>query len=671
MAILRLVPLFILAVLLLVGCGQGDVDSNSPDPDVVASFSGGVITKDQLGARFDGLMPCCKGRYEGVEGSRELIKEMVLPVVISKAIKQKKIDLRGNLREELGNISDELNMSFLHMKLHEEILENNEKYEGLRESYEFQRRRLEGYPLSERFQRLVQLHKRIHPQLGEDVKKATEEHIRTLHREAAVTKNYDVLRVQVTDDELRDFYEKHEEGLHSHEYRVPDRVRVQEITIEIDKSKEECPKCSEEEKVKELADDALMELRSGAEFQTVAQKYSSDGQGSAESRWIERGSMGKAFEDRVFDLEVGEISEVLKDGDSVRIVRGLEQQPGYFRPFEEIRHELTREYHWQKAEDYLEENSDRIVFSINATPYTIGDLISEYQRNTPEHECHHMEGMDQTREEEVPAQLCDFSHNDLEEQRKMIDRMIDKELLIEDTYDQMIHVEHQEEIEFLTMASLYPLFHGEEMEKLIQITDDMVEDHFRENKKDYKYPGTAKINLIVVRGGKTEEEKNGAFQKATKAHGELRPSFFSFRKAKDFAEVAQEYSEDQETASRGGRLEIDIAECRNEVEYMLFHGFHKEIFNLKPGEISEVFEYGNDYYIVQIRELEERKQIDFEEVKTAVRGDLHNKEHQKVMESWENDLLESEGFIVYDQALEDMLAEASAGAEASQKPRGS
>jgi hypothetical protein len=142
--------IFLLPFLVVFGCSQEKASTDPPNPDVVASFNGGVITKDQVNAKFEGLMPCCKDRYRGEEGRRELIKEMVLPVVISRTIKQKRIDIRENIREELGNLQDELNMSFLHIKFHEQILSSNEEYVDLKKSYEFQKKRLEGFPLSER-----------------------------------------------------------------------------------------------------------------------------------------------------------------------------------------------------------------------------------------------------------------------------------------------------------------------------------------------------------------------------------------------------------------------------------------------------------------------------------------------------------------------------------------
>jgi len=227
-----------------------------------------VITKDQLKARFDGLMPCCKGRYQGGEGARTLIKEMVLPTVISQAIKQKKIDLRENTREEMGNLTEELNMSFLHMKFHEQILNADEKYKDLRESYEYQKRILAGSPLSERFNKLIRLHEGIHPQIAEEVEKVSEEYIQKLHREASITKHYDVLKVKVTAEELKDFYQRHKDGLHGDGYRVPDRVKVQEIVI-----KKDCPTCPAEGKQKASEAEYKQEVREQVKMELMDQEH--------------------------------------------------------------------------------------------------------------------------------------------------------------------------------------------------------------------------------------------------------------------------------------------------------------------------------------------------------------------------------------------------------------
>ena len=653
----RIVPLIIISLVLL-GCSRDRASIEPPGPDVVASFNGGMITKAQLDDKFESFLPCCKGRYQGLEGHKVLIKELALPQVISQAIKQKKIDLRGNIREKLGNLTDELNVSFLHMKFHEQILNENEAHKDLKESYEFQKRRLEGLPLSERYPRLVQIHEELHHKIAEEVQAVSKAYISSLSKEAAITKNYDALRVPVTQTELKDFYHRHKEGLHADEYRDPEKIKIQKLKIEIEKSEKDCPTCIEEKlsKARDKAESALSELRSGAPFQTVVESYASKPEDSIKPEWVVRNDADAIFGEDIFSLEVGEISRVIEKDKNFYIVKVFEKNPMRFKSFDEIVEPIAREYQWQKAEDYLKENRDRILFTINSKPYTIGDFADEYGKTTPEHQCHHMEEKEMKHEMKAEnPELCDLAHNTFEEQKQFADRMIEKELITEDTYNQMIHVENKEEIEFLTMTSLYPVFHKEEMEKLIHVTDKMVEDYYEEHQKEYRYPAKAKLSMIVINGGEGKEKKQAAYEKAMTVHKELKPSFFSFGKGKDFAEIARKYSEDPETAPKGGRLDVDIYECRNEVEYMLLHGFHQKVFSLEPGDISDVFEFENNFHIVQVREMQSRKKATFEEIRDRVKQDLTNKEHQKVMENWEDDLLKTANFVVYENPLEEAL----------------
>lgn len=642
------------ALVALSGCSKDKPSAKPPTPDVIASFDGGTITKARYQEKFDSLMPCCKERYQGVDGTKRLIKEMVLPEVISRAIKSKKIDLRANIREKLGSLTDELNTSFLHMKFHEQILANNEKYKDMRQQYEFQKRQLEGYPLSERYTRLVQIHQKLHPEIAEEVEKVSRDYISKLRKDASITKNYDILRVKVTEEELKDFYRRHREGLHGDEYRVSERVKVREIRIKAIEGKES--------EARERAESALSELRSGAAFGAVAQSYGEAPHTSV--RWIIKGENTEGFERKVFALDIGETSEVIENGSTFHILKVIEREPERFKAYEEAVEPLTKEYQWQKAEAYLKDNRDRILFTINGKPYTIGDFSAEYTRTIPQHECHHAKGTEMVGDNNGSPQLCDLSHMEFEEMEKLVDRMIDRELIIEDTYNRMIHVEHQKEIQFLTMASLYPIFHKEEMAKLIRITDEMVEDYYEKHKEEYRYPAKAKLNMILIQGGETEEKRKWAYEKAMKVYKELKPSFFSFKKALDFSEAARKYSEDPNTASKGGRIDVDVYECRNAVEYMLLHGFHKKIFSLEPGEISDVFEFQGDYYIIQVRELEARKQATFDEIREQAKQDIMDEKHQQVMENWEDNLLKSYGFAIYEKNIKQWLeAENSSGTD--------
>ncbi|MFQ6003699.1 MAG: peptidylprolyl isomerase, partial [Candidatus Zixiibacteriota bacterium] len=180
---------------------------------------------------------------------------------------------------------------------------------------------------------------------------------------------------------------------------------------------------------------------------------------------------------------------------------------------------------------------------------------------------------------------------------------------------------------------------------------------YKKHKEQYTTPARAKISYILIKGGRSPEEQEKAFKKAKEVHRKLKPPFYLLKKGEDFSKVAREYSEDEETAAKGGEFAQDVFECRNVLEYITAHGFHKKIFELKPGEISDVFEYNGDYYIVKLRELEERKQKPLSEVNDIIGKELTEQEHQKVMKTWTEDLLKSANLVIYDSVLRTLSME--------------
>ncbi|MFQ6002707.1 MAG: peptidylprolyl isomerase, partial [Candidatus Zixiibacteriota bacterium] len=372
---------------LIWGCGENDKPLTPPEPNVVATFDGGKVTIEQVEEKYQSLMPCCRGRYKGLKGRKILIKQMVFPQIISRFIKEKKIDLRGEIRERLGDITDEMNLSFLHMKIHEEILNAEDKYEDLRREYEFRKKRLEGEPLSERYQRLLQLHQELHPRLAEDVEKYLQRYIERLKSEARITKNFDVLSISVSDQELRDFYEEHAKGYHANEYKDPAKAKISEIRIKIENP-------AKESEARERAEKALAELRSGESFDQVAKRYSQgtgNGQHGSAPIWVTKGSRGKNFDNMVFSLFSGQISKVFRDGDSFYIVKLEAKSEERLKSLHEIYDQLRLEYQWEKGEKYLQENRDKVLFTIDGKPYTIGDLLNQYYKVTPPHKFKHEE----------------------------------------------------------------------------------------------------------------------------------------------------------------------------------------------------------------------------------------------------------------------------------------
>ncbi len=116
--------------------------------------------------------------------------------------------------------------------------------------------------------------------------------------------------------------------------------------------------------------------------------------------------------------------------------------------------------------------------------------------------------------------------------------------------------------------------------------------------------------LDVSNKGEIEEvrldERKRAWEKANEAYEKLAPGVF--RTGADFGEVARQYSEDELTANKGGELESWIREGPDLLAELVQHPFHEQILKLREGEISQPFAWGNALYIVQVRERKEPRQ---------------------------------------------------------------
>jgi len=90
---------------------------------------------------------------------------------------------------------------------------------------------------------------------------------------------------------------------------------------------------------------AQVRLRAGAAFEDVARMYSTDARAADGGRWplMRQGSHQLAkVEQAAFELEPGQISEIVEDGDSFAIVRAAEVDPGGKTPFETAQRDIEK-----------------------------------------------------------------------------------------------------------------------------------------------------------------------------------------------------------------------------------------------------------------------------------------------------------------------------------------
>ena len=144
----------------------------------------------------------------------------------------------------------------------------------------------------------------------------------------------------------------------------------------------------------------------------------------------------------------------------------------------------------------------------------------------------------------------------------------------------------------------------------VAISDEDIAAYYQENKKDFVRVEQINASLIMfaLKPDITEKEKKKKQKLARKTQGRL-------QKGADFAEVAREVSEDKRTQRRGG-VSGFFAKGRRAKLYG--KQFEDVAFDLKTGEMSDVFETTRGYFIVRIDDKQPRTEQSLDKAKPKI-----------------------------------------------------
>ena len=605
---------------LIAGCS--DKKKIPPNPDVVATYNNGEITIENLenyiNQRTEGLKVLVGDSLISLkdqiprnqESYRGLIREMVLDDMVKLKIKEKQLDNRGNIRHALEHIEDNLTLQELHGEMHESNRIPVDELEIL-EYFNQNRTQFGDKSINEVRDEIKTI--LVSQKEGGYVT----DYISELKDAATITKNYELLRLpEPTEEEVWEAYERDKES-----YREPEQWVIEQLEI-----------ADTTAAAGATAQRVWAKLGSGESLEAVAKEFGKDN--TYANINYSMGMREEVFDNAVNSLNLGEFSKPIREGKKYFIVRLKEKIPASYLPFEIVKGVVRRFLTDEREKKVYEENKNKTLFTLHGRRFTLGDFYQEFMELSPA-------------EQEM--------RRTYEARTQLVDRMIERLLLLEDSYDRMLNAKKKEEIEHVREDMLKQVLHREEVDQKLEVSDEEVKKSYAENKAQFQTPARVKISIIVVQGSEDESAGRKAKEKIEEAYEKLQSGFF--KKGMLFEEVARQYSEDPSTAQKGGQLDYWIGETNDPMYELFNHTLHEKLVNLKKGEMTEPFSLEHDYLIVKVREIQESRPLPFEEVKDHLKEDLKMKKHEKLTVDMYNKMIDQANLVIYDQVLESIARE--------------
>ncbi len=151
-----------------------------------------------------------------------------------------------------------------------------------------------------------------------------------------------------TAQDIRKFYEENKQ-----QFTSAEQVRASHIVKHIDWQKDE----AEAQRVITKAQD---KLKDGAVFEALVAEYSDCPDNGGDLGYISRGQMAEEFEDVVFNLAPGQISDIFRTRFGFHIVKVYGRKEAVLRGIEEVTEQIVEALKQQKHQEAFELFIDRL-----------------------------------------------------------------------------------------------------------------------------------------------------------------------------------------------------------------------------------------------------------------------------------------------------------------------
>lgn len=148
--------------------------------------------------------------------------------------------------------------------------------------------------------------------------------------------------------DITEYYRKHRD-----QFFAPETIHAAHIVKNVDEK-------ATEEAVLEILRALQTELQQGADFAELADKHSDCPGRGGDLGFFGRGQMVDEFEDVVFTMAPGEVSDIFRSPFGFHIAKVYEKRPEGVRPLEEVRDDIQALLFSQKKQRMIEQYIDHL-----------------------------------------------------------------------------------------------------------------------------------------------------------------------------------------------------------------------------------------------------------------------------------------------------------------------
>lgn len=172
-------------------------------------------------------------------------------------------------------------------------------------------------------------------------------------RHKKLTKLHVEGKINVTEQDAKDYYDQNQERYHS-----PEKVRVSHILIEPDTLGQDIDPSQAREKARTEAEELLRQIRAGADFAKMAQAHSDDFPTvpkAGDVGFIVRGWWPPPFEQAAFKLKPGQISDLVETERGYHIIKVTDHEAAKTTSFEQAKKDIISQLTEQKRRRLITE----------------------------------------------------------------------------------------------------------------------------------------------------------------------------------------------------------------------------------------------------------------------------------------------------------------------------